>query len=178
MLETYQIQLEFIDWGSGSYNWEFWRMAFLNICKKFNCQGELTRFSWLCFFPFDLKKNDGCMTAPRCFLGLSPCACVICVSVLLFIIFVLLFLCFNVFSAKDILISGLFMLKVLSCGFIGDLVSELSAPVEPHSQRGTSTQEVEADNWGVSDSFFLCCYILGTWFDRWYIQILVIMSHV
>lgn len=53
MLETHQIQLEFIDWRSGSYNWESWRMGFLNICKPISKSSTAKRIDkvFLIMFP-------------------------------------------------------------------------------------------------------------------------------
>lgn len=50
----------------------------------------------------------------------------------------------------------------------------VSQPME-----GPGTQEDTADNGGIEHILSLRGgYVVGTWFDRWHIQIPVIMSHV
>lgn len=51
MLETHQIQLEFIDWGSGSYNWESWRMSFLDIFKPIS-ERSTAKANWQAFLDY------------------------------------------------------------------------------------------------------------------------------
>lgn len=50
-------------------------------------------------------------------------------------------------------------------------------PVYSSPQQGTNAQEDTADNRDIK-LFLSGCYVLGTWFDRWYIHIPVIMSRV
>lgn len=72
------------------------------------------------------------------------------------------------------------MLKVLNCDVHGDLASVSHRGMNPcvsQTPAGTNTQEDSADNRDIR-LFLPGCYVLGTWFDRWYIHIPVIMSRV
>lgn len=185
MLETHQIQLAFIDWRSGSYNWESWRMGFLNICKPISKSSTAKRIDkvFLIMFPslWFKKKNDGWMTALRCSVGAEcACLCALCLRIIFIISspesHVIYWL-----SWKNIFIADLFMPKVFSCDVPGALLrvgrSDTSPCVFPppegrwHPGGHGWQQRYQALSLRAG-------YVWGTWFDRWYIQIPVIMSHV
>lgn len=92
MLETHQIQLEFIDWGSGFYNCESWKIGFLNIRKpilKSSTARRIDKIFLIVFPSLSFKKVTAGWQLSDASWVLSSRTYTFCASALFFIIFLI-----------------------------------------------------------------------------------------
>ena len=153
MLETHQIQLEFIDWRSGSYNWESWRMGFLNICKPISKSSTAKRIDkvFLIMFPslwFKKKVMAGWQLSEAPWV-LSTHACTFCASALFLYSFPLNYMLFMGFPEKTFLSLTFLCQRFSAAMFLASWFVSATAkriPVYYSPQKGTDTQGATADN--------------------------------